>query len=136
MDYGVIQIFNAILAAAGWKMALVIVVGVIVLVRLAPPWLADRRQRDTEDARARIEAQRALQQRIDGKDAMMEKILTNHIAHLELQLEASRAFYTIASERLSSISNEMKEARHQLDGLRVLAEENSDDLNFLKGRAS
>lgn len=118
MDFGAVKVFDAILAAAGWKMAvfvLIIIVLIGLAIRMAPQLIADRRARDREDAAARQAAAAALQSRIDSKDATLEKILTNHIAHLESQLSASREFYQIATERLAAISQDMKEARRKLE---------------------
>ncbi len=130
MDFGAIRVFEALLAAAGWKIALFVLIMVILIgvaIRLAPQFIADRRARDREDTIARQTAAVALQNRIDNKDAMLEKILTNHIAHLEIQLAANREFFEVATERLSSISNEMKEARAQLRDLHLLANDVKDD---------
>ncbi len=130
MDFGAIKVFEAILAAAGWKIAvtaLILVVLIGVAARMAPQFMADRRARDREDTEARQKVAQALQNRIDTKDAMLEKILTNHIAHLEIQLAANREFFEVATERLSSISNEMKEARAQLRDLHLLAGDVKDD---------
>lgn len=124
MDFGAVRVFEAILAAAGWKVALFVLIMVVLIgvaIRLAPQFIADRRARDREDTVARLAAAAKLQERIDSKDAMLEKILTNHIAHLEIQLAANREFFEVATERLSSISNEMKEARAQLRDLHLLA---------------
>lgn len=130
MDFGAIKVFEAILVAAGWKMAVFVLVLVILIgvaVRLAPQFIADRRTRDREETIAKQAVAQALQVRIDNKDAMLEKILTNHIAHLEIQLAANREFFEVATERLSSISNEMKEARAQLRDLHLLASDVHED---------
>ena len=137
MDFGILRVFEALLAAAGWKSAVGVMFAVLILValvRLAPSWLADRRAGESERLRLKNEAQRALQARIDAKDATLEKILTNHIAHLELQLEASREFYQSAAERLAAISIEMKEARHQLEKNGTFLEEIKEDTTVLRDR--
>lgn len=137
MDFGVLRVFEAILAAAGWKIAVVILILIIligVMIRLAPQFLADRRARDREDTIARQTAASALQNRIDNKDAMLEKILTNHIAHLETQLVASREFFETATERLAAISLDMREARGQLDKIGAELADVKVDTTVLRDR--
>jgi|CXWL01.1.fsa_nt_gi hypothetical protein len=137
MDFGAIKVFEAILAAAGWKIAIAVLLAIIALiasVRMAPQVLADRRARDREDADARVRAAKAVQDRIDVKDATLEKILTNHIAHLEIQLSASREFYEVATERLASISADMKEARNKLDSVGAELAEVKLDTTVLRDR--
>lgn len=137
MDFGAIKVFEAILAAAGWKIAIAVLLAIIALiasVRMAPQVLADRRARDREDADARVRAAKAVQDRIDVKDAALEKILTNHIAHLEIQLSASREFYEVATERLASISADMKEARNKLDSVGAELAEVKLDTTVLRDR--
>jgi chromosome segregation ATPase len=137
MDFGILRVFEAVLAAAGWKVALTVlllVVVIVALVRLAPSWLADRRARDVQDAQDKSASQRALQARIDTKDAMLEKILTNHIAHLEVQLAASREFFSLATERLLAIDSEVKEARVQLAEIHLKVADISEDTTVLRDR--
>ncbi len=137
MDYGIIKIWDAVVAAAGWKVAILVVLTamtIIALVRLAPSWLADRRARDAQEGSDRREAGRALQARLDAKDAMLEKILTNHIAHLEIQLAASREFYEVAAERLSTISQEMKDAQDSLREIHGQVNEIKEDTTVLRDR--
>lgn len=130
MDFGALRVFEAVLAAAGWKVAVVILVGIIVVIRMGPQWLAARRDEQSDKARQMS----ALQARVDTKDAALEKILTNHIAHLEIQLEASRTFYTIATERLSSISDDLKDARTQLDKVHGVVSDIRNDTEVLRDR--
>lgn len=137
MDFGAIRVFESILAAAGWKIAvlvLIIVVLVGLAIRLAPQFIADRRARDMADSESKRMAAVALQNRMDAKDAALEKILTNHIAHLEIQLASSREFYAIAVERLSAISSDMKEARHRLDEIGTELSEVKEDTTILRDR--
>lgn len=137
MDFGALRVFEAIMAAAGWKIALFVLIMVILIgvaVRLAPQFIADRRARDREDSEARRIAVTALQNRIDEKDARLDKILTNHIAHLEIQLSASREFYAVATERLAAISTDMKEARHKLDVMGTALAEVKEDTTVLRDR--
>lgn len=131
------RFFEAILAAAGWKVAIAVLVILVILaaaVRLAPQWLADRRERDRQEAEAKRRTIADAQARMDAKDALVEKIATNHIAHLEIQLEASREFYAVATERLSAISSDMKEARHKLESVGMEIAEVKLDTTVLRDR--
>ena len=124
MDYGLIRIFDALLQAAGWKIAIGILVFIFILiaaVRMAPAWFqeAKERRQATRDRRAEENAQvrqdkEALLARLDRKDAILEKITGNHIQHLELQLAKSTEFYAVAVEALRAISSDQKETRTQL----------------------
>lgn len=130
MDFGAIKVFEAVLAAAGWKTAVAILVGIVVLIKLGPQLLIARREEQSDKARQMA----ALQARVDSKDATLEKILTNHIAHLELQLEASRGFYTIATERLAALSDDLHDARAQLDRVHSVIVDVKSDTEVLRDR--
>lgn len=137
MDFGALRVFEAILAAAGWKVAVLILVVIVLIgvaVRMAPQFIADRRARDKEESDAKRAAAMVLQNRLDQKDATLEKILTNHISHLENQLAQSRDFYTVATERLAAISLDMKEARHKLDEMGAELAEVKVDTTVLRDR--
>jgi hypothetical protein len=139
MDFGLVKIFDSVMQAAGWKVAVLMVIVLLViiaLIRLAPSWFTDRRTRDLASSQARAAVLQAQQARIDAKDAMLEKILTNHIAHLEIQLEASREFYSVAAERLASISQEIKESRRDLEKMSISIDDINEDTTFLKGKLS
>jgi hypothetical protein len=137
MDFGALKVFEALMAAAGWKTAvgvLLFIIALIAAVRMAPQVLTDRRARDKDEADSKARAAAAQQMRFDAKDAALEKILTNHIAHLESQLSASREFYEVATERLAAISTDMKEARHKLDAVGAELAEVKEDTTVLRDR--
>jgi hypothetical protein len=108
----------------------------VILVRFGPQWLASLREKRMAHAMARDQDRRAAQARFEAKDAQLHLILTNHIAHLQAETEATRAFHQAATEHLVALTHEIRELRiDQAEALRKV-DEIRGDIKEIKGRVS
>lgn len=115
----------------------------LLAVRFLPQILADLRERRLAARTAQLQDKQEVTQRehelmskIDRKDAMLEKLTGNHIQHLEIQLTASREFYSEAVKLLASLNSSQENLARELQELRRDAADIKNDTSFIKGGLS
>jgi len=112
---------------ANWgKTGGVTALALLLLVRFLPQYLINLRERRLADAQRRLadkaeitNRERSLFERLDRKDAVLEKLTGNHIQHLEVVLAKSDAFHDAAVEHLRAMTTELREARGELLAIRA-----------------
>ena len=136
------QVITFLLTNWGW-LGGILGVGVLVLIRFGPAWLQGMREKRLAQMNLRAQTQQVhsqreqqLFERLDRKDAVLEKISSNHIAHLEQQLAASQGFFEAALRTLVSLDQNQKELRTQVSEIEGKLGQVKDDTTFLRGRGS
>lgn len=112
----------------------------LLAVRFLPQILTDLRERRLAARQEQLQAKQEytvreheLMAKLDRKDAVLEKLTGNHIAHLEIQLTASREFYTEAVKALSALSKVQDDIVKEIRELRKDAQDIKNDTSFIKG---
>lgn len=93
----------------------------------------ERRNRDRqwqENERASLRAQTKAAQ------DELHTILTNHIAHLQEEAQATRAFHTAAVEQLQEMTHQLKELRREHMEFHRDLEEVKGDVKVIRGQTA
>ena len=115
----------------------------VILLRFGPHWIASLREKRLQSLSLRTQREQELASekarliaRLDQKDAYLEKILTNHIAHLEDRSKAQLEFEKAAVEQLQAMTHKLRELR--IDQVKTLekVDEINGDVREIKGRVS
>jgi hypothetical protein len=121
-----IRLLEQLGRTAGWKIAAgvgAVLLGIYGGWKLLQFFLEERRrrieaslQRQAAERAAAQQERREFLERLDRKDAALEKLTGNHIAHLEVQLQAAREFFESQAKVNDQLVAELKELR--AEGLR------------------
>ena len=117
----------------------VMVLGLLLSLRFLPSVLQELRERRLAKLQARqgvAQREAELLRRLEAKDAKLETILTNHIAHLQAETADTRSFHQAATEHLKALTHELRELRVDLSKVADHVDEVRGNVREIKGRAS
>ena len=136
---GETQIFESVQKHLGTASAVCILL-TLLAVRFLPAILQSIREKRMAILQAKQQAAIAISQRehdlfsrLDKKDEVLEKLTSNHIQHLEVQLAKNAAFYDTAVEHLRVMTGELKELRMESRDILHAVEQVKDLSHEIKG---